>query len=157
MFQITEMTFSLRLSRDPSEFTRWILWSGLWNVTISSRTPAEKKSAHLQWWWWWWNLWIIPCLHSPPSLLILLPPSCSPSVSLDISVVTAPGPPRSWEGRSPTGRSASPRTSSHRSDWSGWWCRPRGSPVLPRSPAQSRTAPYSWAAPEQSCEKVEEP
>ncbi len=48
-----------------------------------------------------------------------------------------------------------PRTSSHRSDWSGWWYRPRGSPALPRSLAQSRTAPYSSAELQRQKQKVE--
>lgn len=67
--------------------------------------------------------------------------------SLCISVATARGPRRSSGGRIPTGRSACPRTSSRRSDWSGWWRRPRGSPALRRSRAQSHTAPCSSAVP----------
>lgn len=35
----------------------------------------------------------------------------------------APGYPHSWLGRSLTGRGSCLRTSCHRSDWSGWWCR----------------------------------
>lgn len=96
-------------------------------------------------------LWTIPWLHSPPSLLPLLAfssPFDSSQLprSLWISVAVGWEPRHSWEGRIPTGRSAYPRTSSRRSDWSGWLYRPHGSPARPRSPVRSRTVPCSSAA-----------
>lgn len=53
--------------------------------------------------------------------------------------------PRSWEGRILIDHAACPHTSSRRSDWSGWWCRPPWSPALPRSLGQSQTGPYRTA------------
>lgn len=70
-----------------------------------------------------------------------------PGGGLDTSGAAAPGYPRSWWGRSPTGRWSCPRTSSRRSDWSEWWCRPPWSLTRPRSLARSRRALDSRAGP----------
>lgn len=64
-----------------------------------------------------------------------------------LSVAEGRRPPRSYEGRIRIGRGAFLHTNFHRSDWSKWWCRPRGSPVHPRSPDRSRKVLYSTAAP----------
>lgn len=101
-----------------------------------SPEPQASNGARRLRWSWKWNVKIL-----------LTIPSSSSALLLDISGVVGWGLRRSWGERSPTGRSASPRTSSRRSGWSVWWCRPRGSPALPRFRAQSRTAPYSSAAP----------
>lgn len=149
------MTFGVHLSLDPFTFG-WIGWYPGLDFQISSPELTDDNkcssvitlelNAIID------LLWTIPWLHFPSSLLILLVlSSSSPSLStllacfLDISGAREQGPRRSWEGRILTGHSACPHTSSHQSDWSGWWYRPRGSPALPHFLAQSRTAPYSSA------------
>lgn len=79
--------------------------------------------------------------------LILLAISSSWTLLPYTNVVMGWGLRRSWEERTLTGHSAFPRTSSRRSDWSGLWYRPHGSPALLRFLAQSHTAPYSLVAP----------
>lgn len=69
--------------------------------------------------------------------------------TLGASLTEAGGqwPPRSWWGRSQTRRWSFPHTSSRRSGWWGWWCRPPWSPAHPRSLAQSRRVSDSTAGP----------
>lgn len=64
-----------------------------------------------------------------------------------LSVAEERSPPRSWEGRIQIGHAPRLHTSFHRSDWSDWWCPPRGSPIRLRSQDRNHRELYSMAAP----------
>lgn len=140
-------------------FLRKAVWPPAvgWNGLNMKPSAPDKRCSRLMMTLKLNNLQILSCLHFPRSRLRLflpLPPwtSWCPGCT---SAGAGWGPRRSWEGRTPTGRWSFLRTSSRRSGWSEWWCRPRGSPAPPRSPAQSRTGPCSWAAPGLSATQAE--
>lgn len=106
-------------------------------------------------WWGWRPRWLqlVPFSlpHFPPAFSLSLF-YCSFSLSPSfpqwrlLSVAEERSPPRSWEGKILIGHAACLHTSFHQSDWSDWWCHPRGSPIHLRSPARSHRALYSMAA-----------
>lgn len=147
--RLQEMMVCVHLCPFTFGWNRLIFWSGLWNVTILSTSPDDKSVCLMT------TLELnivrtIPWLYFPHSVLTLLllsSSSVSSQLSLYISVAMERGPRRSFEGRILIGCSAFPRTSSHQSDWSGWWYHPHGSPTRPRFQARSHIALYSLVAP----------